>query len=137
MQKSEIAEIVFLVACSLCLLFCGWVNLFGWSNGFVSSAGDILVGVLARLNLMDYRPHIGGHGAHIHGLVFVANLLIAVIYSEAIAYTACKKMKLHLKRVNLLNIVVFVTSFAIHIVITYSFLFELERFGYIFFVPQV
>ena len=136
MRKRDVAVLTFLSIFSLFLVFCWLFHWFRWSNDLISSVGDIFVRVLAWLNLMDYQSHIGGHHAHLHGLIWWANLLLALIYAGTAAYLVRKRMKLQ-RKILTFSIFVFLTSFAIYSITTFHFFFELERFAYSFFVPQV
>jgi len=86
--------------------------------------------------LLNYQPDIGGHHAHLHSAVWWVNILFALIYAGVVDYLVSKKMKLQ-KIISVISITIFFISFAIYSITTFLFLFELERFAYTFFVPQL
>jgi len=135
MQKRDVAMFAYMSIFSLCLVFCV-LFLLQWNNDLVASVADVIVHVFARLNLMDYQAHIGGHHAQLHWFVWFVNVLFAFAYAVAVSYLVSKKMKMQRKSFAS-KIFISLISFVLYSAITFSFLFELERFAYRFFVPQV
>ena len=136
MQKRDVTMISIVITFSLFLIFCFCFHLFRWNDGLTSFLGTVLVRILAWSNLMDYHSHIGGHHAHLHAFVWWINLLTSLMYAGAISHLANKKMK-RKGKLSFAFILIFLISFSVYVITTSSFLFELERFAYPFFVPQV
>ena len=133
-KKEHIFSFIYVAVISLLLIFFLWTYFFGfyWSNGVTSS----IVRILARLNLLDFHSHIGGHTAHLHDFVWLLSLLFGLVYAVAVSYLFTSKMKIE-KGKFFVRILVFLISFTLHLIITFNFLLELERFAYPFFVPPL
>lgn len=138
MKKGHIFSFIYVAIVSLFLISFLWIYFFGfyWSNSTPSSVGIIPVRVLAWFNLLDFHSHIGGRTAHLHTFAWLLNLLFGLMYAITSSYFVTSKMKLK-KGIFSVYILVFLISFMLYSMITFNFLFELERFAYPFFVPQV
>ena len=136
MRKKDIVAFVLLGILTLYLVFCWLFYWFRWSSNLISSAGDIVVHALAWLNMMEYKSHIGGHHAHLHWLVLLANLFVALIYAVVTSCVINKRRDCK-KKIPAFCILVFLASLTVYLVTTFNFFIELERFAYSFFVPQV
>ena len=134
-RKDVIAFMLFYLY-SLFIILCWLFILFHRNNNLISSVGSIFVRALAWSNLLNYQPDIGGHHAHLHSIVWWVNVPFALIYAGVVDYLVSKKMKLQ-KIISVLSITIFFISFAIYSITTFLFLFELERFAYVLFVPQM
>jgi len=125
---------IFVIVFTLFIVFGLWFSPSSRNIELLSTISHAIARVLSWLNLMDFNSRIGGHHAHLHTLVWVGNLQIAVLYSISAAYLIGNKIKAQLVFSQIWLGVIF---FLVYSVVTFSFFVDLERLAYTFFVPQM
>jgi len=109
-----------------------------------SPIGNTVITILSNLNLLSYRSYIGGHQAHFSDFAFI---VFAIIFPLAYAgvtgflinreVNVLKKIGIHPFIRALIILYVVLISFIVFLWVISLLLFEVERFAYAFFVPQV
>ena len=129
--------LIFVITFSLFLIFC-WTNLlfgFGWLWNDVQT--HPFVNIMVGLNLMSFNPNIGGHQAHLHGSVWISGIVLPLIYAISVGFFLKNNSIVKFTVTRLGIIAVSLLLFVVVVWTTISFLTALERFAYVFFVPQV
>ena len=126
-----------LVTASLVMFAFCWLVLFTDAIWFWSDVQThSLVIALDKHELMSYNSEIGGHQAHLHDVTW----LIVLVLSLLNGFSAGCLVKIYSSKgyaITWLSAVVLtIAVFYISAWTFYSFLHALERFAYIYFVPQ-
>jgi len=137
LKKKTTIPLIFVSIYSFFLVFC-WITLLFDANWFWNDVQTHpLISALAKLNLMSFSPNIGGHYAHLHGFIWLCGLLILPLaYSAAVGFLIKINPPKSYIITRLDMVYVPIILLAVSVQTTGAFLIALERFAYVFFVPQ-
>jgi len=137
-DRKIMIPLIFVAVFSFFLIFC-WSTLLLGSGWFWNDAQTHpLVNILSGLNLLAFNPNIGGHQGNLHDFVWLVGVIILPLaYAVSVGFLIKKKSPKSCTITSLGIIVVSLILLVISVSTTSGFLIALERFAYVFFVPQV
>jgi len=143
-ERKDFVLLTFVLVSLFFFILCLWVLSSSGISILTSPLGYTFIAMLSNLNLIDYRSYIGGHQAHFQPKVWIVfPLFIPIVYSAIVGFLINRRMNLYEKirirlplRIFTISIAVLV-NFYIFFELVCLLLWEIERFAYAFFVPQI